>query len=292
MQTQLAHTGAAIPAGRRAEVTVNIKHAPKPAVSHSRRLWASAGAAGLAEALTMPVDYAKVRLQLQHTNAAGGSSVHYTGMRDCISRTVRSEGPVALFKGLGPALGRQMGYTGLSFLLYEPIRNSISPSGIILLDPDACVRALSCLVLLRLLCTIHDDLSLNLAGRDASYVNRLLAGGTAGGLGISVLNPMEVIKTQIQSSSEKTSAAKVFTRIWRSSGIAGFWAGIVPNIARTFLVCAAELGTYDEVKTHLVKTKILSDGPLAHLTASAAAGLASASISTPVVGSSTLLCFF
>ena len=41
-------------------------------------------------------------------------------------------------------------------------------------------------------------------GRDASYMQRLLAGGTAGGMGISVLNPMEVIKTQIQASKVKT----------------------------------------------------------------------------------------
>jgi len=45
-------------------------------------------------------------------------------------------------------------------------------------------------------------------------------------MGISVLNPMEVIKTQIQASSSKTSAADVFARIWRTDGILGFWAGL------------------------------------------------------------------
>ena len=227
-------------------------------------------------------------------------------------------------------------------------------------------------------------------------------------MGISVLNPMEVIKTQIQASRSKTSAADVFARIWRTDGILGLWAGlslgfsfcyrlvrcihvasnlknttspcfvfclsqiasiflcpfpaesqkyplplsfflprsygtspsrssnncsscsaifipkyqfccivlimnasgfhfrylrnffsscgfscsqlhfrdspgIGPNIARTFLVCAAELGTYDEVKTHLLKSQRFSDGPLAHVLASASAAFASASISTPVV---------
>jgi len=215
------------------------------AVSHARRLWASAGAAALAETLTMPVDFAKVRLQLQSSTAVAG--VRYTGMTDCIVRAVRAEGPGALFKGLGPALARQTGYTGLSFLLYEPIRNSIAPSG-----------------------------------RDATFFNRLLAGGTAGGLGISVLNPMEVIKTQIQASSGRVSVAEVLKRILRSDGIVGFWAGLGPNIARTFLVCAAELGTYDEVKSQLIASKMMSNGPLAHLAASGAAGFASASISTPV----------
>mmetsp|Transcript_15665 Transcript_15665/g.24954 ORF Transcript_15665/g.24954 Transcript_15665/m.24954 type:complete len:307 (-) Transcript_15665:47-967(-) len=226
----------------RLNVTIKRK-SPQNNVTHSRRLWASAGAAGLAEALTMPVDFAKVRMQLQSSHCA----VRYSGMVDCMASTLRNEGPRAFFKGLGPGLVRQMGYTGLSLMLYEPIRNGLSP-----------------------------------AGRDASYTSRLLAGGTAGGMGISVLNPMEVIKTQIQASSSKTSAADVFARIWRTDGILGFWAGIGPNIARTFLVCAAELGTYDEVKTHLLKSQLFSDGPLAHVLASASAAFASASISTPV----------
>jgi hypothetical protein len=93
---------------------------------------------------------------------------------------------------------------------------------------------------------------------------------------------MEVIKTQIQASPVKTSVAEVFTRIRRSDGILGFWAGLGPNITRTFLVCAAELGTYDEVKTQLVSSNMLSDGPLSHCVASGAAGFTSASISTPV----------
>lgn len=66
--------------------------------------------------------------------------------------------------------------------------------------------------------------------------------------------------------------------------------GIGPNIARTFLVCAAELGTYDEVKTHLLKSQLFSDGPLAHVLASASAAFASASISTPVVRAQPFSC--
>ena len=115
-------------------ITVVQQNNANASVPHAKRLWASAGAAGLAEALTMPVDFAKVRLQLQNNTAVAG--VKYKGMADCISCTLRTEGPGALFKGLGPALMRQMGYTGVSFLLYEPIRNSISPSGAVF--DDSC----------------------------------------------------------------------------------------------------------------------------------------------------------
>jgi len=91
----------------------------------SRNVNQCAGAAGLAEALTMPVDFAKVRMQLQSSHCA----VRYSGMVDCMASTLRNEGPRAFFKGLGPGLVRQMGYTGLSLMLYEPIRNGLSPAG-------------------------------------------------------------------------------------------------------------------------------------------------------------------
>jgi hypothetical protein len=107
---------------RNVQTRMVVKATPR---SHSQRLWASAGAAGIAEALTMPVDFAKVRLQLQQNSSA----LRYRGMMDCIVTTARTDGPGALFVGCGPALARQMGYTGLSFLLYEPIRNGLSTKG-------------------------------------------------------------------------------------------------------------------------------------------------------------------
>ena len=36
------------------------------------------------------------------------------------------EGPRALWKGLTPALVRQVCYTGLAMVIYEPIRNTIT----------------------------------------------------------------------------------------------------------------------------------------------------------------------
>ena len=129
----------------------------------------------------------------------------------------------------------------------------------------------------------HPDVPcLDYAGQDAGFHKKLVAGGTAGSVGIAVLNPMEVIKTQIQASKVKRPFLEVAGKIWCTSGVAGFWTGITPNIIRTFLVCAAELGTYDEAKARLVGSKTLSDGPLAHLVASGCAGWASASISTPL----------
>ncbi|EKX52026.1 hypothetical protein GUITHDRAFT_65536 [Guillardia theta CCMP2712] len=208
------------------------------------RLIASTGGATIAETVTLPIDTAKVRLQLQKSGAR--NIRQYKGMMDCMILIYKEEGATALFKGLGPALVRQICYTGLSFVLYEPIRDAMSGKG-----------------------------------PDAGFMNRLIAGGTAGAIGITVMNPAEVIKTKMQGNTSSTSVRKLVVDVWSQEGIVGFWAGIRPNVTRTFLVCAAELGTYDQAKHMLISQGVFTDGPLAHLSASAIAGLASASTSTP-----------
>ena len=272
------------------QTRVSLKGRHAETGSHARRLWASAGAAALAESLTMPVDFAKVRLQLQRSADGMAAAPHhhppFRGMFDCLARTLRAEGPAALFKGLGPALARQTGYTGLSFLLYEPIRNFLSHPGEFLIPRLLAARPRCATAIpfsLRKtppMLTQHEN---DVAGRDTHFINRLVAGGTAGSVGIAILNPMEVLKTQIQAAQPgQASVARAAARIWRTDGIRGFWAGVLPNITRTFLVCAAELGTYDEAKTQLISSGAFSNGPLTHLLASAAAGVASATVSAPV----------
>mmetsp|Transcript_12361 Transcript_12361/g.15330 ORF Transcript_12361/g.15330 Transcript_12361/m.15330 type:complete len:280 (-) Transcript_12361:513-1352(-) len=217
---------------------------------HWGRFGASLVSSGVAETLTLPTDVAKVRLQVQ---VQGGSKgVVYTGMIDCLRKTATNEGYPALWKGLSPALIRQCCYSSLSLVLYEPVRDNI----------------------VSLTSTRSGNVN------NPTFMQRLLAGGTAGALSISVFNWTEVLKTQMQTSSGTTpSMFNVFSRIYQSEGILGFWAGLKPNIARTFLVNAAELGTYDQAKEMIAA--VVGDNPVAHLSASGVAGIASACTSTP-----------
>lgn len=100
-----------------------------------------------------------------------------------------------------------------------------------------------------------------------------------GAVAISVFNPTEVLKTQIMTSKEPKTMHSVIKHIYQSDGIRGFWVGVSPNITRTFLVNAAELGTYDQTK-EILKGKF-GDGFLTFLGASAVAGFSSAVMSTP-----------
>jgi hypothetical protein len=217
------------------------------------RFAASSVGALLAETITLPTDVAKVRLQVQNTakvEGAASSAPKYAGFVDCLVKTARDEGVTALWKGLAPALVRQVCYTAMGMVLYEPVRDFYK--GAIGGSCDA-----------------------------PSYAVRLAAGGTSGAIAISVFNPAEVVKTKVQTNvSESLSMGSVVKRVWQMDGIRGFWAGLQPNVARTFLVNAAELGTYDEAKARV--QPYFGSGLVSHVAASGIAGFTSACVSTPV----------
>lgn len=209
------------------------------------RLLASAIGAGIAEATTLPTDVAKVRLQLQSSSLG---ELRYHGMVDCIMKVARVEGLRALWKGIVPALIRQVSYHSFTFVLYEPIRDMVS-------------------------------IVLGMEAARSNYLQRLLAAGSSAAIAITLFNPTEVLKTQMQSSSGNVTMKEVAKKVWNKDGFKGFWAGLRPNVVRTFLVNGAEIGTYDESKLLLLES--VGDGLVAHISASFVAGLASACVSTP-----------
>lgn len=204
------------------------------------RFMASSLGSLVAETFTLPIDVIKVRLQLQASNQQSKALMFF-------KEILKKEGIVGLFKGLKPALIRQISYTSLTLVLFNPIRDLVTDNG------------------------------------TPGYFQRLFSGGVAGSIGITLMNPTEVLKTQIQSSERKIlNMGFVLRKIWRSDGLIGFWAGLRPNVVRCFLVNAAELGTYDQAKNLLINYRIVIDGLLAHVGASGVAGIVSALTSTPV----------
>lgn len=72
---------------------------------------------------TIPLDTAKVRLQLQKKAAlaTGGGGGTTGGMLGTIMCIAREEGVAALWNGIIPGLHRQCVYGGLRIALYEPV---------------------------------------------------------------------------------------------------------------------------------------------------------------------------
>lgn len=73
---------------------------------------------------TIPLDTAKVRLQLQKKAVAGDvvALPKYRGMLGTVATIAREEGLSALWKGIVPGLHRQCLYGGLRIGLYDPVR--------------------------------------------------------------------------------------------------------------------------------------------------------------------------
>lgn len=72
---------------------------------------------------TIPLDTAKVRLQLQKNAVAGDvlALPKYRGMLSTVATIAREEGVVALWKGIVPGLHRQCLFGGLRIGMYEPV---------------------------------------------------------------------------------------------------------------------------------------------------------------------------
>ena len=89
--------------------------------------YATFGAAGLAASLaeiaTLPIDTAKVRLQLNRSVAGSASS---TGLIGTVATIARTEGLLALYKGFWPAIHRQLIFASLRVGLYGQVSTCYS----------------------------------------------------------------------------------------------------------------------------------------------------------------------
>ncbi|KAF7022537.1 hypothetical protein CFC21_035247 [Triticum aestivum] len=177
----------------------------------------SAIASCFAEVCTIPLDTAKVRLQLQKKTAAGPAAT--VGMLGTMMSIAREEGVSALWKGIIPGFHRQCLYGGLRVGLYEP------------------VKALFVFV------------------GDATLMNKILAALTTGVIAIAVANPTDLVKVRLQADGKSTAvkrhysgALNAYATIVRQEGIGALWTGLGPNMARNALINAAELASYDQFK--------------------------------------------
>jgi solute carrier family 25 (mitochondrial carrier), member 14/30 len=114
----------------------------------------------------------------------------------------------------------------------------------------------------------------------------VLAGGTAGGIGIAFANPTDLIKIRMQADREGTryrGTVHAFKEIIRSEGVLGLWKGVGPAVQRAIIVNAAELATYDQAKDILIGGfNMKADNVSTHFSASFMAGFCSAVASSPV----------
>jgi len=178
----------------------------------------------MAEFLTHPVDLVKVRMQLQgEQNAAR----QYENMLHAFSRIWKTEGPLALYQGVNPAVLRQATYGTCRVGLYAPLKRFFGVP--IETEP-------------------HE--------RDGSTIFRKIAAAClSGGIASAIWNPVDLVKVRMQASGLRKEALPTyrgtfhaFSSILRQEGVSGLYKGVQAGSARAMVVAAAELGSYDEIK--------------------------------------------
>ncbi|ACO61286.1 mitochondrial carrier family [Micromonas commoda] len=216
-------------------------------------LAASAFSASFAEACTIPLDTAKVRLQLQ---AGSSGPPKYRGMLGTVATVAREEGAAALWKGIGPGIHRQVLFGGLRIGLYEPIKD-------LYVGKDHV-----------------GDVPLHL---------KVAAGLTTGAVGITIASPTDLVKVRMQAEGKLPegaprrypSAFKAYGIIAKQEGVAALWTGLSPNIMRNAIINAAELASYDQVKSSLLSAG-MSDGVPCHILSGLGAGFVACVVGSPV----------
>ena len=123
------------------------------------------------DAVQTPVDTVKQRLQMAHSP--------YAGVWDCVRGTVRSQGFGALYRSYPTTLAMNVPFTAIHFTAYESAK--------IALGKHAWFR---------------DGASADGEMDEETFAAQFAAGGLAGGLAAAATNPLDVVKTRMQTHCE------------------------------------------------------------------------------------------
>ncbi|KXJ09104.1 mitochondrial uncoupling protein 3 [Exaiptasia diaphana] len=221
----------------------------------------SAGlAASIAEAVTIPIDTAKVRLQIQGegtvmSNIASGiktdnPNVRYRGMIGTMVTIAKTEGVKTMYKGLIPGIHRQLCFASIRIGLYDSVKK------------------------------LYGDEDVN----NPKVFKKIAASITTGVMAVSVAQPTEVVKIRFQADAGRYSTGAIATYgvIFRKEGVRGLWKGVFPNMARLCTVNASELVVYDSIKGLFLRHKWLADEYPLHFVSAFGAGFATTCIASPV----------
>ena len=215
----------------------------------------SATAACLSEILTLPLDTAKVRLQLQSLACEHKGQLKYNGPLHTIRTMIAEEGVLSLFNGLTPGLHRQFLFTGLRLGLYDKLKETLNAHEITTLGQRIGLAVLT------------------------------------SALAITVANPSDVLKVRYQAHNPtvpvkrrkaRAGAFRQYVKISQSEGVVnGLYKGFAANLLRNSIISASEITSYEIAKKNFIEHLKFEDGIPVHLASGCTAGFVATVLGSP-----------
>lgn len=181
----------------------------------------SFGTAGLGGCLgwviVHPFNTLAIRINLASSSPGADANVSF--LKYTVN-TMKKEGILNLYSGLGAGLSRQIVYATSRLGLYEAFRDEAAKY------------------------------------RDIDFASRLVLGCVSGGLAAAISCPAEVTLVRMSNDAtlpalqrrNYTGVVNAFVRIFKEEGIKAFFNGLGPFVNRAMVVGAVQVGTYDQCK--------------------------------------------
>lgn len=225
---------------------------PKYRTTPLQQVLASCTGAVVTSLFVTPLDVVKIRLQAQSKNMTSkcflycnglmdhicdcsgetnswsrmNKQMHFNGTMDAIYKISKVEGVSSLWSGLSPTLVLAIPATVVYFVTYEQLR-------------------------LKLKDNYNKDRPEGTACTQPIWIP-LIAGGTARIFSVSLVSPLELIRTKMQSTKltyyEIGEALKILVQ---QSGIRGLWKGVVATLMRDVPFSAIYWTGYENIKCFL-----------------------------------------
>lgn len=185
---------------------------------HAAKYFLAGGVAGaISRTATAPLDRLKVLLQVQ-TNSAKGKRRVITGIIDIY----KEGGILGFFRGNGINVLKVAPESAIKFYSYEMMKNMVG------------------------------EFEGQGSKEDIGTMGRLFAGGVAGAIAQTVIYPMDLVKTRLQtyaSNDGKVPAlAKLSKEIWHQEGPRAFYRGLLPSLLGMIPYAGIDLATYESLK--------------------------------------------
>jgi hypothetical protein len=175
-------------------------------------------AGGFAQVFVNPFETVKVRLQTEGTAVVK----KYKNFVNGFKIIAMEEGIKGLWKGISPAISRDLIYTSSRMGLYKPIKEMVhNYRGVV--GPE-------------------------------TIIEKLISGGSAGAFAAFLGNPADLLKARMQvDSTGKMSSLGHIKDILRNHGISGFYLGSQATVTRAVILGSVKMATYDEAKGKISK---------------------------------------